>query len=205
MVCCGLPWLDQGHVDNFEKQARENVAILAEAAKKGQDIIVLQPSCGYVIKKEYPDYVETDDARLVAEHTFDVSEYLMKVHREREGGLDKEFTGKVPETVTWHAPCHLRAQEIGYKSRDLMRLTGTQIKVVDKCSGIDGTWGLRAENYELARNVAKPLIESITNNNSEVVAGDCRLANNVILEETGRQPMHPVQLVARAYGIPEES
>ncbi|MFN0072655.1 MAG: heterodisulfide reductase-related iron-sulfur binding cluster [Chloroflexota bacterium] len=202
--CCGIPWLDQGNVANFQKLARENIAVLADSVRAGQDIVVLQPTCGYVLKKEYPAHVPTEDSRLVAEHTYDVSEYLMKVHREREGGLDKGFTGTVPETVTWHAPCHLRAQEIGFKSRDLIRLTGAQVKIVDKCSGIDGTWGLRAENYLLAKKVAQPLKEAIESQNSQAVAGDCRLANNVIFEETGRTAKHPVQLVARAYGIPEE-
>lgn len=204
-ACCGLPWLDQGHIENFRKQAEQNVQALVDAARNGQDIVVLQPSCGYTIKKDYPQYLHTDDARLVAEHTFDVAEYLMKVHREREGGLNKDFSGTVPKKITWHVPCHLRAQNIGYKSRDLMRLTGAEVTMVDKCSGIDGTWGLRAENYELARRVAKPMVEAVQQAEGQVIAGDCRLANNVIIEETGRQPMHPIQVLARAYGIPEES
>ena len=203
-VCCGMPWLDAGNIKAFAEQGRKNVRLLAEEVRQGKDIIVLQPTCGYVLKKEYPDYLGDDEARLVAEHTYDVAEYLMKIHREEGKGLDLNFAGAVPESVVWHAPCHLRAQNIGFKSRDLLRLTGAKVAVVDKCSGIDGTWGLRAKHYPLARQVAEPLKQALERANSQVVAGDCHLANGVILEETGCKPVHPIQVLARAYGIPEE-
>ncbi|HET7654220.1 MAG TPA: heterodisulfide reductase-related iron-sulfur binding cluster [Acidimicrobiales bacterium] len=201
-VCCGMPWLDSGDVEPFLEQGRRNVEVLARAVRAGRDVVVPQPTCGYVLKREYPDYLQSADARLVAEHTYDAAEYLVDVHR--RGGLDTAFPGKVPETVTWHAPCHLRAQNIGFRSRDLMALTGAQVTVVDRCSGIDGTWGYRAENYELARRVAQPLKQAIDDAGGDVVAGDCHLANGAIFEETGRRPVHPVQVIARAYGIPDE-
>jgi Fe-S oxidoreductase len=155
-----------------------------------------------VLKKEYPDYLGTDDARLVASRTMDPAEYLMSL--KKAGRLDTSFPGKTFETITWHVPCHLRAQNIGFKSRDLMALTGAKVKPVDKCSGIDGTWGLRAENYELARKVARPMVDAIEKAGSQCVAGDCHLANGAIAEATGQPPMHPIQVLARAYGISEE-
>jgi Fe-S oxidoreductase len=201
-VCCGMPWLDGGDVRSFTKQAEQNVAVLADAVRAGNDVVVPQPTCGYVLKRDYPEYVGNDDSRLVAEATYDAAEYLMKVHKDR--GLDTDFPGDVPGRVTWHAPCHLRAQRIGYKSRDLMQLTGAHVTVVDECSGIDGTWGYRAEHYELARKVAQPMARAIQKDGAEVVAGDCHLANGSILQETGRTAVHPVQVLARAYGIPED-
>lgn len=203
-VCCGMPWLDSGNVDAFLRQAEKNVRALVPHVKRGLDVVVLQPTCAYVLKKEYPGYLGGDDAELVASHTYDICEYLMQVHRQEGKGLDLNFTGSVPQTIAWHAPCHLRAQNIGYKSRDLMKLTGAQVTVVDRCSGIDGTWGLRAANYEMARRVAAPLKQAIERAGAQVVAGDCHLANGAILEETGQKPVHPIQIIARAYGIPEE-
>jgi Fe-S oxidoreductase len=211
--CCGMPWLDDGDVDNFTKQARKNLPALAAAVREGRDIVVPQPTCGYVLKREYPEYVGGDDARVVAQHTYDAAEYLMKIHREVRAqggeGLNPDFVGTVPDSITWHVPCHLRAQNIGYKSRDLMGLTGATITPVDKCSGIDGTWGLRAKNYPLAKEVAQPMKRAIEADvekatGTHVVAGDCHLANGAIVEETGLTPMHPIQVVARAYGIAPE-
>ncbi|MBI4492979.1 MAG: 4Fe-4S dicluster domain-containing protein [Chloroflexi bacterium] len=203
-VCCGMPWLDAGDVRAFIEQARKNARVLAAEVRQGKDVVVLQPTCGYVLKKEYPDYVGSEDAKLVGAHTYDVAEYLVRVHRAEGKGLDLQFSGPVPETITWHAPCHLRAQNIGFKSRDLLKLTGAKVVVVDKCAGIDGTWGLRARNYALARKVAQPLKAAIEKAHSAVVAGDCHLANGAIIEETGQRPLHPIQVLARAYGIAEE-
>lgn len=203
-VCCGMPWLDVGNLDAFTEQARKNVAALAPEVRAGRDVVVLQPTCGYVLKNEYPSYLGTEDAKLVGQHSYDASEYLMKVHREAGKGLDTNFPGPKPQTITWQVPCHLRAQNIGFKSRDLMALTGATVIVVDRCAGIDGSWGLRAKNYEAAVKVALPMVNAVKQAGSEVVAGDCNLANGVITEETGRAPMHPIQVLARAYGFPEE-
>jgi len=203
-VCCGAPWLHEGEVDAFVEQGRKNVKILAAAVRAGNDIVVPQPTCGYVLKKDYVDYIGGPDAELVAEHTYDAAEYLMKVHKADDTALATEFVGEVPDALTYHAPCHLRAQNIGLSSRDLMKLTGTKITLVAECSAIDGTWGYREQNYEMSRRVAKKMADAITAADNDTIAGDCHLANGGIFQEVGTQPVHPLQIVARAYGIPEE-
>ncbi|MFN8039214.1 MAG: heterodisulfide reductase-related iron-sulfur binding cluster [Acidimicrobiales bacterium] len=202
--CCGAPWLHSGEVDRFVAQGRKNVRVLAEAVKAGHDIVVPQPTCGYVLKKDYVDYIGGPDAELVAEHTYDAAEYLWKVHKGDDTSIDTEFPGDVPEAVTYHAPCHLRAQNIGYRSRDLLKLTGTKVTLVAECSAIDGTWGYREQNYEISRKVAKKMADAIEAAGNDVVAGDCHLANGGIVQETGKQPVHPLQVLARAYGIPAD-
>jgi Fe-S oxidoreductase len=202
--CCGAPWLHTGDVEQFTKVATKNVKALATSIRRGNDIVVPQPTCGYVLKKDYIVYVGGADAQLVADHTYDAAEYLMKVHKAEGTSLDTSFEGTVPATVTYHTPCHLRAQNIGLKSRDLMKLTGAKVTLVQQCSGIDGMWGLRAENTGISVPIAKKLAEQIERANGEVIAGDCHLANTAITEQTGRQPLHPLQLLARAYGISEE-
>jgi glycerol-3-phosphate dehydrogenase subunit C len=202
--CCGAPWLHTGDVEQFTKVATKNVKALAASVRRGNDIVVPQPTCGYVLKKDYTVYVPGPDSQLVAEHTYDAAEYLMKVHKGEGTTLDTDFPGDVPVTVTYHTPCHLRAQNIGLKSRDLIKLTGAKVTLVQQCSGIDGMWGLRAENTGISVPIAKKLADQINRANGEVVAGDCHLANTAITEQTGRQPLHPLQLMARAYGISEE-
>ena len=202
--CCGAPWLHSGEIDQFTKAATRNVRALAAAVRAGNDVVVPQPTCGYILKKDYVDYVGGSDATLVAEHTYDVAEYLMKLHRGEGTSVDTDFTGDVPATVTYHTPCHLRAQNIGLKSRDLMKLTGAKITLVQQCSGIDGMWGLRAENEHLSIPIGQKLAALIDEAGGEAVAGDCHLANGVIVEQTGRTPVHPIQMIARAYGIAEE-
>jgi len=202
--CCGAPWLHSGNFEAFERQARKNLPGLLASVRSGRDIVVSQPTCGYVLKRDYPEYLGGDDARAVAEHTYDACEFLWKLHKDPDKRFDTDFGGEVPQSITYHAPCHLQAQNIGLRSRDLLKLTGAKVTTVAKCSGIDGTWGLRQENYDLARKVAGPLEEAIDKAASSVVAGDCDLANTAIGQGTGKTSWHPLQIIARAYGIPEE-
>jgi Fe-S oxidoreductase len=202
--CCGAPWLHAGDHTRFEAQARANLGPLRAAVAAGRDIVVAQPTCGYVLKHDYPEHLRDAAADEVAARTFDATEYLWRLHKSETGELVTVFPGHVPESIAYHAPCHLQAQRIGLRSRDLLRLTGAKVTAITKCSGIDGTWGYRAEHYEEARQVARPLAGAVTGSGAEVVAGDCALANGAIEEETGRVPRHPLEVLARAYGLPEE-
>ncbi len=203
--CCGAPWLHSGDVKEFTKVAEKNIKTLAAEVRSGTDIVVPQPTCSYIIKKDYVDYVGGPDAELVAEHTYDAAEYLMAVHKADDTVLDTDFAGETVESITYHTPCHLRAQNIGFKSRDLMKLTGAKVKLVQQCSGIDGMWGFRAGNEDISVPIAEKLGAQIDEAGGDVVAGDCHLANTAIVEQTGRTPQHPLQVMARAYGITEES
>ena len=202
--CCGAPWLHSGNVAEFTKVAAKNLKTLAADVRRGTDIVVPSPTCSYIIKNDYVDYVGGPDAELVSEHTYDAAEYLMQVHQGDDTSLDTVFLGAIVGSITYHAPCHLRAQNIGFKSRDLMKLTGAEVKLVQQCSGVDGLWGFRAGNEDISVPIAKKLGEQIDDAGGDVIAGDCHLANTAILEQTGRTPQHPLQVMARAYGIAEE-
>jgi glycerol-3-phosphate dehydrogenase subunit C len=205
--CCGAPWLHSGNLEQFGDAARRNVAALAAEVRAGRDVVVAQPTCAYVIKRDYPIYAKGPDADLVAAHTYDPAQYLVARHKDAtdEFTLRVEFPGRqdgtVPDTLTYHVACHLQAQNAGLKSRDLLKVAGVRCTLVQRCSGIDGTWGYRAENYELARQVAVPLAREITAAGNEMVCGDCHLANGAIEQETGTKPSHPMQVMARAYGL----
>jgi len=198
-VCCGMPWLDAGDAERFRQAAQRNVDALMPTVAAGAPVIVPQPTCAYTIKDEYPAFLGTEAARKVSAATFDAAEFLMARHR--ESPLDTNFTGRTYETIAWHAACHYRAQQIGPRSSQLMQLTGAKVQMIERCSAIDGTWGLRAENAELARRVAKPLMEKMRDTDAQLVAGDCELANVAIGSDSGKRPIHPLQVLARAYGL----
>lgn len=201
--CCGAPWLHSGDVEHFKEVARSNVTALLSDARQGKPIIVSQPTCAYVIKKDYPLYLASKEAEDVASATFDAAQYLMHFHK-NEGGLDLGFDGDLPKEVIYHAPCHLQAQNMGYKSRDLLKLAGIKVNVVAKCSGIDGTWGYRAENYTLSKKVASGLVGAIEKSSGEIICGDCHLANTAMTEELSQKIYHPIQIIAKGYRIERE-
>jgi glycerol-3-phosphate dehydrogenase subunit C len=196
--CCGMPFLDGGDIENALALARRNVASLAREVKEGREIVVPGPTCSFTLKNEYPHMLGTEEARSVAAATFDVSEYLMRRHR--EGKLDTKFHAPAGK-VAYHLPCHLKAQNIGYKSRDLMALIpGTQVEMAEGCSGVDGTWGFKKQYFDLSLKVAGPLIEKIEAARPDVTASDCPLACMQIQKARGQKPLHPIQIVRKAYG-----
>ena len=201
-VCCGMPWLDAGDTDKFREAAQRNVDALLPAVEAGRSIVVPQPTCAYTLKEEYPAFLGTEAARKVAAATFDTSEFLMNAHKAQP--LDTQFDGRTYASIVWHSACHYRAQQIGPRSSQLMQLTGAKVQMIERCSAIDGTWGLRAGNVELARRVAKPLLEKVRDSEAQLVAGDCQLANVAIEEGSGKRPIHPLQVLARAYGLEDE-
>ena len=149
-----------------------------------------------------PPSPSTKAATLVGRGArLDAADYLWRLHRGDGTTLDTDFSGEVPRAspVTLLATCGHRTSAA--RVADLLKLAGSTVTPVLQCWGIDGTWGRCGENYVQARRVAAPLGEAIRAAAAEVVAGDCHLANGAVLQETGRMPVHPLQVLARAYGI----
>jgi glycerol-3-phosphate dehydrogenase subunit C len=201
-TCCGMPNLDGGDIEAARKKARLNVASFARELNLGRAIVCLQPTCGYMAKKEWVQLDASDDARRVAGATVDVMELLERQRREKT--LSRSFV-KGLGRVAYHAACHLRAQKIGYPAvRVLGELPDTEVEVVERCSAVDGTWGMKAQHYEQGRQYAQKLARGIDAAGPSVVVTDCALASRRILAENRRAAIHPVEALAQAYGIAPE-
>lgn len=204
--CCGMPFLDGGDIDSAVKNAKFNVKSLINYVKQGYDIVIPAPTCGYMFKQEYTMLLPDDeDAKLISQHTYDISEYLMKLHK--EGKLKTDF--KYPQgKIIYHLPCHLKAQNIGYKSRDLLELIpGTEVEMIQRCSGHDGTWSMKKEFFEMSMKVGKPIFDKINQMDESdkiVVSSDCTLAQLQIQKGTGKKGLHPIQILYNAYGLNEK-
>ncbi len=198
-TCCGMPNLDGGDIDAARAKARANVASLVREVAQGRTIVALQPTCGYTIRKEWPELLGTEDAHAVAAATLDVMELLERHRRDRT--LDKDFAKGLGK-IAYHASCHLRAQKIGYPAvRVLGALPDTEVEVVEHCSAVDGTWGMKTQHYESGRRYAQKLARGIEQAEPAQVVTDCALSARRIEAETGRAPLHPVEALAAAYGI----
>jgi len=196
--CCGMPYLDGGAVKEAKALIADNVRTLAEEVRQGRDIVVPGPTCSYMLKQEYPWLDGSEDANLVASHTRDLFEYLAGLHA--AGKLDTRFPNP-PATVAYQLPCHLKAQNLGTKSADVLRLTGAAVETIEKCSAVDGTWGMKKEYFELSMKLAEPLFRSVREARADRVATDCPLAALQITQGTGVEARHPIQILAEAYGL----
>lgn len=195
--CCGMPAIEAGDVELAKKLASRNVASLAPHAEAGKKILAVNPTCSYMLRKEYTDLVPGDASKKVAEATRDLSEYLFE--RKREGEFSRDFKS-TPGQIAYHLPCHLKAQNIGYRSRDVMRLIpGAKIKLVDQCSAHDGTWAMKKEFFPLSLLAGKKAFDEMQEAQAETYVSDCPLAAIQFDQAIGTRPIHPIQVLARAY------
>jgi glycerol-3-phosphate dehydrogenase subunit C len=202
-VCCGMPYLDGGDIKGAQENARRNVALLAPLVEQGADVVVPQPTCSYMLKKEYPLLVPGEATDRVAARTKDLFEFLADRHR--EGRLSTEFTGKAPGKVAYQMPCHLRAQNMGYKTRDVLQLIpGTRVTTVERCTAMDGTWGMKTEYYPISVQFATKTVDQMKAAEADVFMSDCSLAALQIEHIGKRRVAHPASLLREAYGLPEE-
>jgi glycerol-3-phosphate dehydrogenase subunit C len=193
-VCCGMPALDAGDVAGARRRAAENVASLDRA---GCDVVVPGPTCSRMLKQEYPRLVPGEATARVAARTFDAAEYLMKLHA--EGRLARDFGASLGK-VAYQVPCHLRVQEIGFKSRDVLKLVpGTSVELLERCTGMDGTWGMKHEFFEESLRVARPLLRDLEASGADVFVSDCPLAALQLEQAQGRRVYHPVEALDAAY------
>jgi Fe-S oxidoreductase len=202
-VCCGMPYLDGGDIAAAVRNAERNVAALLPAVEQGAKVVVPQPTCSYVLKKEYPMLVPGAAAETVAAAVVDTCEYL--VSRQRAGTFDRTFDGARPGKIAYQAPCHLRAQNMGHKTRDVLELIpGTKVAVVEKCTAMDGTWAMKKEFYPISLGFAKKAATEMEASQPETYVTDCSLSALQIQEIRGEKPKHPLTVLREAYGLPDE-
>lgn len=198
MRCCGMPALDGGDVPRATDWARHNIDVLLPYVQAGCDIVSPGPTCSFMMKKEWKDYVGTEAAEAVARRSFDLMEYLFRLRK--EGALREDYTTDVG-AVGYHLPCHLKVQKIGFRSRDMLRrLPGAQVTMVDRCSCMDGTWGMKKEYYELSKEGSKKLMSELEGSGAGTYSSDCLIAKLQIEEASGKKVKHPIELMWASYG-----
>jgi len=198
-VCCGMPALDGGDIAGARQRAQDNLRTLYGAVQQGYKIVVPGPTCGYMIRREYPHLSKDEASKAVADNTLDICEYLMSLHREKK--FERNFARGVGK-VAYQVPCHLRVMNIGFKSRDLLRLLpDTTVELIEKCAGVDGTWGFKKEYFHASLKVARGMLRAIDQAEPDVTVSDCPLAGLQVQHERGYSPKHPIQLVRDAYGM----
>jgi Fe-S oxidoreductase len=201
-VCCGMPKLELGDLESVEKYKKQNIPVLAKDIRDGWDISATIPSCVLMFKQELPLMIPDDeDVQLVKRHIFDPFEYLWQ--RNQAGLLKTEFPNPLGK-IAYHAPCHQRVQNIGPKTRDVLALIpGTEIQTIERCSGHDGTYGVKAKTYAFSRKIAKPVESRVEQIAPAHFASDCPMAASHIAHGLGDKPPaeSPIGLLRKAYGI----
>jgi Fe-S oxidoreductase len=200
--CCGMPKLENGDLESVAKLKEFNIPQLRRAIDAGYDIVAPIPSCVLMFKQELPlMYPDDPDVQAVKAGIFDPFEYLMLRHR--AGLLRTDFQSPLGK-ISYHVACHLRVQNIGLKTRDLLKLVpGTTVDVIERCSGHNGTYAVKKEYRAASMKIGRPVITRVENAKPDHYSSDCPMAGHQIesgLEEH-KEPEHPLKLLRKAYGL----
>jgi glycerol-3-phosphate dehydrogenase subunit C len=202
-VCCGMPKLELGDLEAVAHARDVNVPILASLASQGYALMTAVPSCTLMFKQQlrllFPD---DDSVRAVAKAMFDPFEYLML--RYKQGRLRTDFRHSLGR-VSYHVPCHLRVQNMGQKTRELLAIIpGTSVTTVERCSGHDGTWGIKSEYFDESMKIGRPVFRQMAEGDPDYIASDCAIAARHIeqgMNLAAGKKRHPLSLLRLAYGI----
>jgi Fe-S oxidoreductase len=200
--CCGMPKLELGDLDSVARLNETNIPQLLAMIGRGYDIVAPIPSCVLMFKQELPLMFPHDaDIAKVRDHIFDPFEYLALRHK--AGLLRLDFSRALGK-VSYHVACHLRVQNIGLKTRDVLQLIpGTTVEPIERCSGHDGTYGVKREFRDASMKIGRPVMQRVQGAGADFYASDCPMAGHQI--ESGLDghppPTHPLTLLRMAYGL----
>ena len=203
--CCGMPQLEQGDLARVAEAAKTIARAMKPYLDDGCDVIAPVPSCGLMLKFEWPLIVKDDpDVKRLSRSTFDICEYVVDIAK-KEGlapGLNAIEGG-----VALHLACHARAQNMGPKGAEMLRLIpGNAVAVIERCSGHGGSWGIKTGNFDVATKFARQTVQKGIAANKAALASECPLAGKHLAqgyEAEGKsvRAEHPIEIFARAYGL----
>ena len=199
--CCGMPKLELGDLKKVEKMKDANIPVFLQAIEEGYDIIGPIPSCVLMYKQELPlMFPEEESVAKVKAHFFDPFEYLMLRHK--ESLIDTAFPQPLGK-VAYHVACHQRVQNFGMKTRDFMQLIpDTEVTAIERCSGHDGTYAVKAETYDKAKKIARPVVKRVVDSGADTFGSDCPMAGRLIADGMDEgDAQHPISMVRKAYGL----
>jgi len=200
--CCGMPKLEIGDLESVASYKETNIPELARWVDEGWDIVTPVPSCTLMFKQELPLMFPEDPlVQKVRDAMFDPFEYLWA--RYKEGLLRTDFARKLGK-ITYHVPCHTRVQNLGLKTRDvLMLVPETSVEPIERCSGHNGTYGVKREFRDVSMKIGRPVVRRVADSDADFYSSDCPMAGHQIESglESGKQPTHPLKLLRMAYGI----
>ena len=199
----GMPSIACGSLEHARKIAAHNVSIFAESIRQGYHVIATEPAAAMCLTHEYPQLIDDDDARLVAENSSEACDFLWKMHI--RGQLQLDFK-PLNLTLGYHTPCHLRALQAGSPGENLLGLIpGLRLQHLETgCCGMGGTFGLLHKNYRNSLRAGLKVISRLRRSDLQAGATECSACKIQMEQGTTKPTIHPLKLLALSYGLKPE-
>ena len=201
-TCCGMPKLELGDLDAVAAKKDANLPLFLAAIDAGCDLLSIVPSCTLMYRQEMPLlFPEDEQVAKVRAAFFDPFEYLLARHR--DGLAATDFPNPLGK-VAYHAACHQRVQAIGQRTREFLSLIpDTEVTMIERCSGHDGTYAVKAETHQAAMKIARPVARMVREAAPDAYGSDCPMAGRMIEHALAddTRATHPLTMLRRAYGI----
>jgi glycerol-3-phosphate dehydrogenase subunit C len=203
--CCGLPLQSSGLFDDARKVVLRRGREFAPLLRQDPNLLVVgnATSCTLMLKREAREILSLEDdpdLKLLSERTYDICELLLELHD--RGELKTDFA-PVNEHIFYHAPCQQQGHWIGKPALELFALIpGLEVTEGNaRCCGIAGTYGLKAEKYDIAMAVGADLFGQVRDSGAAEVACDSETCRWQITHATGEKSVHPIDYLYRAYQL----
>jgi len=203
LCCCGMPAWEKGGLKSLQAQAKRNLRVLLPFVEKGAKVIVINPTCAMMFRREYTSLVAAEDrtaAAAIGAAVMEPAEFLWSIRNEAR--FNDQFKSTPGAKVACHAPCHLRAQAVGFRGRDLLRkIPGVHPELVQECCGHDGTYAMTVAGFGPSQRVGRKAFEGMKEIGATIWSSECPLAALQFQQHAGVKPLHPMSILARAYRV----
>ncbi|MCX5849501.1 MAG: anaerobic glycerol-3-phosphate dehydrogenase subunit C [Deltaproteobacteria bacterium] len=201
--CCGLPALGNGNLALAKYFAQKNAASLSNYIDAGYDVVYTCTSCGLCLLHDYPDILKIPQAKKIAENSYDLHEYIIKLIN--EGYIKPDF-GEVRRKIAYHIPCHLRALEIGYPATKIMAMIpGLEYEILDDtCCGLSGSYGFKESNESTAVQLGNRAISLIRKTGAKDIVADCGSCRMQLGGLSGMTALDPAEILCESLGIKDQ-
>jgi Fe-S oxidoreductase len=199
-IGCGMAPLAVGDVDAAREAARRNLRVLADLARAGCTILCSEPTAALMLRQDYRRLLDDPDVELVASRTQELTTFLWDLHQ--RGRLQTEFHS-LPLAVGHHVPCHQKALGQGEHGPQLLALIPQlkPLRIDVGCSGMAGTFGLKAANFEASLQAGKPMLDRLRRRDIQIGTSECSPCRMQMEQGSRKRALHPIELLAMAYGL----
>ncbi|MDP4280920.1 MAG: FAD-linked oxidase C-terminal domain-containing protein [Bacteroidota bacterium] len=199
----GRTFLSKGLVKKAKNIAAKNILAVKDILSEQTPLVGIEPSAILTFRDEYPDLLEgslREEALRIAPFTFLYDEFF--VREMKAGKIHPESFTSESRNILLHGHCHQKSLASVEATRKMLSFPENYVvkEIPSGCCGMAGSFGFEKEHYELSQKIGElvlfPTIRQAPE--STIIAAPGTSCRHQIREGTGREALHPVEILYEA-------